>query len=97
MRTPAQTGVLHRAPAQYRVPHLRKVDLSESLLATLAEGLQQRKGACSGWIRELRRLSRELGSIAASMKAQAVLLPVPTAEETLFDFVNEDEVKVSAA
>jgi hypothetical protein len=28
------------------------------------------------------------------MKAQPVLLPVPSAEETLFDFVNEDEVKV---
>jgi hypothetical protein len=39
-------------------------------------------------------MSRELSSVTASMKAQPVLLSVPSAEETLFDFVNEDEVKV---
>lgn len=41
-------------------------------------------------------MSRELGSAVAAMKAQAVLLPLPSAEETLFDFINEDEVKVSS-
>jgi hypothetical protein len=47
-------------------------------------------------MRELRRTSRELGAAVAAMKAQAVLLPLPSAEETLFDFINEDEVKVSS-
>jgi hypothetical protein len=45
-------------------------------------------------MRELRRTSRELLAITASMKTQPVVLAVPSGEETLFDFVNEDEVKV---
>jgi hypothetical protein len=41
---------------------LRSVGGRQRLQALLF-GLQQRKGACSGWIRELRRLSRELGGL----------------------------------
>ncbi len=56
--------------------------------------MQQRKATCANWMRELRRMSRELGGISASMKTQAMLLPMPSGEETLFDFVNDEEVKV---
>ena len=56
--------------------------------------MQQRKAICTNWMRELRRMSRELSAVTVSMKAQDVLLPLPSAEETLFDFINEDEVKV---
>ena len=87
---PVQLNRLHRVCC-----HLRKqVQLSGSLLATLEDGMQQRRAVCANWMRELRRMSRELSAITASMKAQAVLLPLPSAEDTLFDFVNEDEVKV---
>lgn len=56
--------------------------------------MQQRKAICTNWMRELRRMSRELSAVTVSMKAQDLLLPLPSAEETLFDFINEDEVKV---
>ncbi len=72
----------------------QQVELGEALLGMLEDGMQQRKATCANWMRELRRMSRELSALAAAMKAQAVLLPVASAEETLFDFVNEDEVKV---
>jgi hypothetical protein len=42
----------------------------------------------------MRRMSRELAAVSASMRAQPVLLPSPSGEETLFDFINEEEVKV---
>jgi hypothetical protein len=71
-----------------------QVSLSESLLSTLDDGVQQRKATSANWMRELRRMGRELGSISSSMKTQVMLLPMPSGEETLFDFVNDEEIKV---
>ena len=81
-------------PSPPSPPCAMQVSLSESLLSTLDDGVQQRKATSANWMRELRRMGRELGGISASMKTQAMLLPMPSGEETLFDFVNEEEIKV---
>jgi hypothetical protein len=93
-QVPAPTTTPQPPPPPPQAPP--QVNLIESLLSALEDGLQQRKAMCATWMRDMRRMSRDLSAAVASMKAQVVLLPLPSGEETLFDFINEDEVKVRA-